>query len=232
MQKRLAVYLTTCEEDSCWADQYLAEIDRLDLPFAVHFDRCSQATVGRFISHPRCLGHTRQDDPKVDYTERDKQGSFDIVAAAGFQWALQLDSDETLERQAPVKLWQTLDDYHDADCIGLRYVSLWETPQQIRVDGPFSSGYHVKLYHLQGRGWTFRQPTVNGAYINSPHYKEVKAPLVCLNWGAMTHELRIQHKSRWDRIYTRLAGKNPYGFWDYSLRYEEFPPQVAPNEYI
>lgn len=241
--KRVAAYLTICEDDAWLVPQWIAEVERLQIDFAVHFDRCSVETKKLFTYHPDCTGYTSQDDPNKEYTEHDKQRSFDMLVLNRYDWGLQLDADETLEKNGPVLLRQTIDEYEkkETDYIGLRYVSLWNDKEHIRVDGPFAKGYHVKLYNLtNGRRWKFAEPTVNGAYLMKPDGKKQanervkggKCDLVCLNHGAMTHELRLKHKERWDRIYTHAVGSQIYGFWNYSLDYEKFPPVVHPNPYL
>lgn len=242
--KRIAAYLTICSQDAWLARQWLAETERLGIDFAVHFDRCSPETKRHFTYNACCTGYTSNDNPEVEYTEHDKQRCFNILVENGYEWALQLDADETLEKDAVTKLPRVLESQEaaGADCVGLRYVSLWDDLEHIRVDGPFASGYHVKLYNLKGgRKWKFAEPTVNGAYLMdvSGQYKkkkgavtETRCDLVCINHGTMTHELRVQHKQRWDAIYTRLVGNQPYQFWNYSLDYEAYPPVVVPNPYL
>lgn len=219
-EPRIGVFLTTCDEDRHWLPQWVEEVDRLGLDFTVHFDRCSLATVNLLLQHRRCVGCTSQDNPKIEYTECHKQGPFDLLVKQGYDWVLLIDSDETLEKDAPTKLRQIVQDHKDDDCLGLKYRTLWDTRGCLRVDGPLGCGYHVKLYNLMGgRRWSFKNPIVNGAYIlgrRSGDYREVKVDLVCLNHGAMTEELRRLHKERWDRIYGALGG-NPYGFWNYCL---------------
>lgn len=234
---KIAAYLTICEEDAWLVPQWLAEVERLDIDFAVHFDRCSTTTKKPFTYHPRCTGYTSQDDPKREYSEHDKQRAFDIIVHNGYEWALHLDADETLEKEGPAKMRLVIAEHGKTgvDCIALRYLSLWEDAKHIRIDGPFGNGYHVKLYNLTDeRKWLFSNPTVNGAYIQGRHrncYQEKKCDLVCLNHGAMTHELRVLHKERWDRIYGAVSG-NPYGFWNYSLDYEKYPPVIMENPYL
>lgn len=39
------------------------------------------------------------------------------------------------------------------------------------------------------------------------------------------------HKARWDRIYTKAVGANPYKFWDYVLD-PEITQVVVENPYL
>lgn len=214
---RIGVYSSICEEDAVWIDQYLAEIERLDLEFAINLDRCSQETKVRLIAHPRCIGFTIQDDPAIEFTERHKQGVMDILQKDGFDWALAWDVDETWERDfdEKVKVLETI----DADYIDLPWKNLWGDVGTIRTDGTFAGGHRVKFYRLtKPWNWHFEHPITNGAKHRSlDEPVEGKIDLVCLHHGMMTQELREFHKARWDRIYTAAVGNNPYGFWNYAL---------------
>lgn len=237
--KTICAYSSICEEDSIWIDQYLAEAERLNLPFAMNFDRCSQQTKDRLANHPNCIATVSQDRPEVEFTEDAKQAIFNRVVAAGFDIGMAWDVDETYEKDAPAKLEKIRE--MDFDVLKVRWWNLWNDPSQIRCDGPFSDGNRDKFFFLTGEyHWKFMTAIVNGpiahTHRGSVHKNNLRwvkdYDFACLHWGMMTPEMRLQHKERWDRIYTRAVGKNPYGFWDYALDEVTYPPQIRENIYL
>jgi hypothetical protein len=232
--KNVCAFTSICEEDACWADQYLAEMGRLDLRFVVHLDRCSDGLKAKMSGHKLCAGSTFRDDPNVEFTEQHKQSALDLVRKAKFRWALAMDIDETWEKGATAKLSALFD---VPDCLLARWVNLWETAGQIRVDGQFKDSFRVKLLRMdRAYKWTFDHPITNGpkafASGNLVDVMPCRIDLVCLHWGMMTRELRLQHKDRWDRIYTRAVGANPYGFWNYALDEVAYPPVTMTHAYL
>lgn len=236
----VCAYTAVCEEDSCWIPQYLSEVERLKLPFVMHADRCSRATIELFFRHPYCLDVTYQNNPRIEFEERHKQRPFDVILRNGYNWAMAWDIDETYEKGAPAKLLgiQTL----DADYVDVNWVNLWNDPEHIRVDGTFGEGHRVKFYNLKTMLWKFDHAITNGAkpvaswngpIYGAPEAKLVRYDLVCLHWGMMTPELRRLHKERWDRIYsTALKGDpNPYGFWRHAIETEE-QAVIVPHNYL
>lgn len=229
---RIGVYSSTCDEDACWAPQYLAEVERLNLAFAMNFDRCSAETKRVFKSHPQCVGFTEHDRPEVEFDERHKQGAFDLLVEQGFDWSLAWDVDETFERDAP-EILQDLGGL-EADYVDCPWVNLWGDSEHVRVDGPFAKGHRVKFHRLDtGLKWLWTTKITNGPKCtNKPDAVCGKLDLVCLHWGLMTRELRLLHKARWDRIYTTAVGQNPYGFWSLSCDEETYPPTVVKHGYF
>lgn len=204
---KTAAFTAVCAEDACWVPNYLAEAERLNMPFAVHFDRC---LLPEMAWHKLCIGHTQQPDPMIEFTEQHKQGIFDLVASKDFAWAMAWDIDETFEADAPRKIAAI--EAMDCDLVDIRWLNLWGDPNHVRIDGTFGGGHRAKFYRLLGE-WVFDHPITNGAKIRHREYRLGTSDLTCLHWGMMTTELRTLHKERWDRIYTRAVGANPYGFW-------------------
>lgn len=240
----ICAYTCICEEDACWVDQYLQEAERLNLPFCILFDRCPDKLKRPFVAHPLCNGFAWQDDLTIEFTEQTKQKVFDLVASSGFYWAMAWDIDEVYDRDAPAKLQELSKQRGSEYAYGyVNWVNCWETPDQIRIDGPFAGARRVKFYNLEEYSWLFDHKITNGAKACPLGSKKPFEPtfqkrvsrfytdLVCLHQGLMTHDLRVQHKARWDRIYTAAVGNNPYGFWDYCLQYEEYPPKIERNPY-
>lgn len=245
MSKQVGAFITTCEEDVRWAAQLLAEVERMGIPFSVHFDRCSQSTVDGMALHHLCVGYTRQDDPSVEYTEMHKQGALDILSREGFDWALHWDADETWEKLGPTKLQDVVAKHDAADYLKVLWLNLWGDKDHIRVDTLFNHPPRVKLYNLQHdvrtgarRRWMFDHKITYGCKMADKDGRPmngvgdcVQTDLACLHHGNMTREMREFHKARWDRIYTQAVGNNPYGFWNYQLDEVNHPPTVIDNLY-
>lgn len=240
---KICAFTSVCQEDlSTWTDKYLEEAERLRIPFAIHFDRCNHLDIYRstLVSHPLCIGYSSQNNESLEFDETHKQWVFDLVVLAKrYSWAMAWDIDETYERKAIAKLAEI--EKLEADYVDVKWVNLWNDPRHIRVDGPFSQGHRVKFYNLmsvpQGFKWKFTGKITNGAKLVNSRGTPVstvggKHDLVCLHWGMMTQKLREQHKTRWDRIYTKAVGANPYGFWCYALDEENYPPVIDTHKYL
>lgn len=233
LQTRVAAFTAVCQADARWIPQYLAETERLDIPFVMLFDRCSDDLINSTMDHVNCIGSYTQSDPKFEFIEMLKQPLLDRICELGYDWAMAWDIDETYERDAPTKLeLLDLDEYGYYDILDTPWKNLWDSPTQIRVDGSFSEGHRVKFYNLQKeRRYHFDSPITNGAKLIGRDMDLAKFNLVCLHWGMMTHDLRVEHKERWDRIYSKAVGKNPYGFWKDALD-PTITPTLIPNEYL
>lgn len=239
----VCAFTSILDEDCVWIDQYLKEVDRLGMPFAVHFDRCS-ADTKRKLRHAHRVGWTSQDDPDVEFDETHKQAVFDLVVRKGFDWALAWDVDEVFEKGA-VDRCRQLCSLTNYDQMTVRWLNLWENDHHVRVDGPFSVVDRVKWYNLRSQRWKFNHVVINGARAvdewgipyevpGRPSRREMRlynSELVMLHHGLKTEALRLQHKDRWDRIYGRVGG-NPYKIWQYAVNEKEYPPVVESHDYL
>ena len=222
----ICAFTAVCEEDSPWIGQYLDEVERLGVLFAIHLDRCSTTVASCLTEHRSCVGHTKQDDLGVEFTEKHKQGAMDLAAATGVGWLLSWDIDEVWELSAVERLRSL----PDADHIQVGYMTLWEDYRHARIDGQLRNARRVKLYNRQvGLTWKFMHKVVNGPKPfrdgrPASEHRLASIDLRCLHCGLMTDALRRQHKARWDRVYTAAVGVNPYGLWDYVLN-----PDVEPE---
>lgn len=220
-------------EDHLWMDQYLGEAERLSLPFVIHFDRWQGIDKGPVTEHPLCIGWTEQPDLRIEFNEQHKQKALDLAWASGHRWALAWDVDEVWEVNARRKLDQI--HWRGEDYLLARWLNCWDDRDHVRADEPFLESVRVKLYRLDsGVRWFFDHPITNGAK-QRPGDREPKAgmtDLICFHHGLMTHALRLQHKARWDRIYTAAVGGNPYGFWDRVLDTVNHPPTTIPRSVI
>lgn len=238
--KLIAGFTSVCEEDVGFLPRYLVEAERLQLPFVMHFDKCSQETKDLVSAHPMCIGTTSYDSDEW-FNELHKQEALDKVISLGYKWAINWDVDETFEKEARVKFDSLAERREDA-VLDYKWVNLWEDEDHIRVDGPMAQGHRTRIYNLQHNYiWKFYNPKINGAAAFERNgrktflRKEVgigKIDLVCLHWGMMTQAMRLAHKERWDKLYGKHTdnGKNPYGFWEWASD-ETITPVTAPNGY-
>ena len=230
----ICVYSSIWDGDAHWADQYLSELERLNLPFMMHFDRCSQDLKVKIRSHRLCAGSTDKGLNPEAFDERDKQGVFDLVAKAGFRWGLAMDVDETWERDFLKNASQVLSLPNDVVRVITHWKNLWEDQQHIRIDGPFAPGacmgMRKKFYRVDtGINWKYKSPINNGPYPED--CTTVSLDITCLHWGFMRKEWRQQHKKTWDHNYTTTNGSNPYGSWNHTLD-ESITPILENNIYI
>ena len=246
MRRDLVAFTPICEPDARWIDQYLAEVERLDVGFGVHFDRCSPETKRRMGSHSNCVAWTYQDDPTLEYTEQHKQVIFDLVCeVAGVVWALHWDADEIWEDEFIAKFLAVK--HRLESHLTVSWANMWETPDRIRSDdgGPgklMAPAPRVKLYRIDDeRQWVFDHPViygckeiVDGTKVRKSEGKirQGATDIVCLHAGLMTHELRLQHAERWDRIYGAAVGENPYKLWHALMDHDLHPPATVPNVWL
>ncbi len=222
---RVAAFTSVCEEDITHVPIYLAEAERLQMPFVMLFDRCSDATKRVMSSHPLCM-HTFSQDKQVEFRETIKQPMIDWIRAHNYQWAMAWDIDETHGKKAPDQLDYVLKLY--ADIITVPWKNLWMDREHLRTDGSFGGGHRERFFNVARGRFKFKSDTQNSPYAMTKDPVLVRDDrFVILHWGMMTPELCLMHKKRWDRIYGK-AGGNPYGFWNYAV---EHPPTVTLNPY-
>lgn len=237
MNKDIAAFIGCCEPDAPWIDQCLREVKRLDVPFAVHFDRCSEPTKDRMRSHSHYIGSTSQDDPSLEYTEKHKQAVFDLLCLMNrFQWLIHWDIDEVWEDSVADKLQQQVLGRSETH-LRIIWANMWEDHYHIRSDDLMRPGRRVKLYNVSGgKRWHFDHPIINGCKLldKDGTYRvadnvEGDTDIVCLHSGLMTDHWRAIHRDRWDRVYGAAVGKNPYGLWHAVMDPVKFPVTVVPN---
>lgn len=217
----LGIVVSTCDEDKQHFARFLAEMTRLSLPFAVNLDHCCEETEELFLGHDLCIGGYRDHDPESFFEESHRQRALEILLRGGFQWMLQMDVDETLEKEALRKLREAT--HFGADIVGARVLDLWGDNTDLsaltyRVDGPFNGSRREKLFSLTSDpNIHYYHPTIHAPKV-CPVVRSVvvnMSDLRVLHWGIMNREDAEFHCKRWDAIYTRYVGGNPYGLYPY-----------------
>ncbi len=234
---RVCAFTAVCSEDLVWVNQYLEEAERLKMPFVLLSDRCTKRETRRLRWHPLCHGCMARPVGSPEFDESCKQPLMDLLAAVQAEWAMAWDIDETYATDAPHILPSLLT--MDTEIIDVKWVNLWDSPEYIRIDGPFQGGHRSKFLNLRSGVWRFTHKIINGPKLFDAVKRdtlkaarlEKRHDFVCLHFGMMTLELRLLHKQRWDRIYTVAVGEQPYGFWNYSLD-PAYPPLLKKHDYI
>lgn len=224
----LGILFAVCDGDEKHFDRFLAELTRLGFPFAVHFDHCSAETKRRFKEHPLFIDGHEDDDPNSFFGEDSRQSAMDILMKAGFEWALSFDVDETLEKNAHEKIARVLE--MKEDVIECPLLDLWGDERHYRVDGPFQSSHREKFFRLTIGRWNYTHPTSHAPKAtprNREHVVTVgHADLHVIHWGIMDMDDVRFHTERWNRVYIKKVGKNPYGFYEYMNDPEKYKPEI------
>jgi len=245
MKSEWMIYTSVCEEDLEYIPRYLQEMERLEVCFAMHFDKCESSTKELVESHPNCYDTTSNDDLNLLFSERHKQGVLDIAQDSGAQYITNLDIDETFEQD----IHEKLDSYvFQSDQIAVRcfYKQLWGDPYHIRNDRFGHTCRDKFLRVLKDCYWHMKFDFVNGPdLINKKDRRKVKWPrfdpvypdgIVVLHWGAMLQEVREEHKERWDKIYGSYTktGKSPYGYHNMMVDSDchPKPEEIISNPYL
>lgn len=203
--------------------RFYAELTRLGFPFVAHFDHCCANTKFRFTSHPLCCGWSSDDDPKSFFDESFRQRALDVLLATKqFTHMIHMDVDETMEKDAPELIMEIA--RSGVDVAKFRCLDLWgrEDDERLRyrVDGVFQGSRREKVFKLVGNRLQYPHPTAHApnVYVGGKDRslaKVMETDVKILHWGIMNLEEAKFHQQRWDEIYTRKVGNNPYGGYQY-----------------
>ena len=227
----LGILFPVCDGDAKHFDRFTGDLTRLGYPFAVHFDHCSDETKRRLKEHPLFLEGHEDDDPNSFFGEDSRQSALDILAKHRFAWMLSFDVDETLEKNAPEKIRKILEeDAGGADVVEFPLLDLWGDERHYRVDGPFRSSHREKMFRLSIGRWNYTHATIHAPKC-TPRDKDhevrvIKPDIFVLHWGIMNMDDVRFHTERWNRVYTKKVGNNPYGFYPYMNDPENNPPDI------
>lgn len=222
MSKRIAIIFSVCDSDRMHFDRFYMELQRLQIPYAVNYDHCDTITKRLFSYGDLFLGAYHNDNPKDFFDETHRQRALDIVNKHGFDWVLQMDVDETLEPDALVRIYQALGyaEKNGYDVLDCPLLDLWEDNKHYRVDGPFARSHREKMFFLKSRAGKFEyyHPTSHAPKILKSTYecKLIRTTMLYVIHHGIMNKADVEfHTKRWDEIYTRKVGGNPYGFYPY-----------------
>lgn len=105
----------------------------------------------------------------------------------------------------------------EADVVDCLVLDLWGDDKHYRVDGTFAGSHREKFFNLKCGTLAYYHPTIHAPKVK-PTGREaivVRFPMYVLHWGIMNMDDVKFHTDRWNRIYTKKVGANPYGFYPY-----------------
>lgn len=228
---RIAITFSVCDSDEKHFGRFKAELARLGIPYAVNFDHCSKNTKRTFKESDLFINGYEDDAAASHFHEAHRQRALEIVQKrGGFDWVLQMDVDETLELNAPEKIKQVM--ALGADVVDCVLLDLWGDGLHYRKDGPFGSSHREKFFNLRTAQKLYYYHPTSHAPKHIPHDGRdavvVKGyPLYFFHWGIMNINDANFHIKRWNAIYTKAVGNNPYqGFYDYIGDPVKNPPTI------
>lgn len=169
---------------------------------------------------------------------RDKNYLLQKLVQAAPEWVLWIDGDEVLERSGPEKLRLAAHQGRTVAACYLQIAYLWDTPQQVRVDGIYGHFRRLSFFRLRGQS-TARLYFPATGYGGNFHCGNVPRGLEGMerslnvrlkHYGYMTAAQR-EHKHRW---YNQMDPNNPQEDYYRHLagisgaRYAPGPPQIVP----
>jgi hypothetical protein len=215
VKPKVGFLFSVFEGDKKHFNRFIQELKRLNLPFTVNFDHCSDATKFRFKSLPNYLDGYEDDDPNSFFDESFRQRPLELLQKHKFDWAFQLDVDETLERDAINKIYDATT--IGADIIDCPVIDLWGSKDKYRIDGGFGCSHREKMFNIHNT-CIYTHPTVHAPKVTRKGEIIVKRyDLNVIHWGIMDMDDVKEHTERWNTIYIRKVGGNPYasGFYSY-----------------
>lgn len=242
----LGMLICTCDADQKHFDRVLGEFTRLRIPFAVNFDHCCKETKRHFQSSPLYLGGKENDAVGKlddDFDESHRQGGLDVLMRepGRFDWAGYLDTDESFAPKVnEVEIQRMLAKCSDIDLIDTPLIDLWGDEKHWRDDGPFKNSHRERFYNLRSGKWKYTSAVVHAPKLlkdqetvaRRQHLQDplgtrvILYPMYFLHWGIMNQEDCQFHIKRWNEVYTKKVGNNPYGFYEYIGKPDLYPPNI------
>jgi hypothetical protein len=235
-----AIVVTNEVDAKRWFGQLLPELTRFDVKVAWILDHCSKETKQIVNDFPLTVGVKLRDGKEEIFREKWRQDGLEPLRKAGCKWALLWDTDDTFYGNAPDIIKKAVEgETRPAGLI--RRISIWDVDGQqfVRVDGPFSptgNGTQTNraiLYNLDYELiWMDNVTHGPHSFLNGEEVSgEFQVEAYSIHWGLKDHELRKEHKIRWDTNYTSAIGRNPYKLWDYTLDESITPEYIHFSEW-
>lgn len=219
-----------------WFGQLLPELTRFDVRVAWVLDSCSDETKKIVHEFPLTVG-VKEMEGEV-FKEKWRGHAVQPLRDAGCKWVILWDSDDTFAPNAPDIFRKTLE--NETRPVGyVRRVNIvtQDGKDYIRTDGPFKFGCgstqvnRMILYNL-GYDLKWMDDVTHGPYTFKDGLivdERFQVEAYSVHWGLRDHDLRVQHKERWDFNYTKAIGRNPYGLWNLVLD-DTITPTLEPYD--
>lgn len=218
---KIGVFVAVCDADFEWVRQF---VQSSPWPIALYGDNLSRENWQKILALKPLI--VEAVDGKGIFSEKSKQQAFNILVDRGYDWAVQMDIDETWEQGAADIVEASLaenPDGHIGQC-NMVHVIQREGELFIRQDPYYSTGGREgsrdRIYNMRYK-WRWVDPLTNGAYpLNENGSVQENVATIfatgatTVHWGYMTHNLRVAHRRKWDDVYIKAAGRNPYKSYD------------------
>lgn len=216
---KIGIFVAVCEKDFVWFPQFTKQAEILGYPVAFFADKLSPESLETLRAWKGT--HYVYENSCEQFSERSKEKAF--KGLQGFDWAIQMDIDETWEEGAKEKIEKALEENpegHLGDCRMIT-VARHEGELYQRMDKYFANGresHRERIYNMKFE-WHWIDPITCGAYlfIDGSVQNECKlfpCEAATVHWGYSTYELCDEHKDKWTTVYTTVWGKMPYAAYD------------------
>jgi hypothetical protein len=230
---KIGIFTAVCERDFLWFPQFKRQIEILGYPVAFFADKLSPESLKTLKDWP--LTYFVHQNETEQFSERSK--GFAFVGLKGFDWAIQMDIDETWQDGAKEILEKTLVENKDKHVGECEMVTVMRQNEELhrRADKyflpPGREGSRARIYNNKFT-WRWIDPITCGAYL----FIDEKLQESCdqfwcdaatVHWGYSTYELCDDHKQKWVEVYTKVWGKMPYAAYelltDRTVQVEKIP---------
>lgn len=211
---KIGMFVATCDADWQWVAQFKKEALRLGFPVAWYGDNLSEEHLKEIQDFELTVGVF---DGKDKFSEKSKGHAMRILKRAGFDWGIQMDIDETFERDAKEKIEKGLnDEYHQMSC---RMITVYEDNGLYRRTDPYflngGESRRARFYNFK-YDWNYVDVFTNGAYLCGGETARIgELEVHSVHWGYKSLDLRKEHGEKWDRVYKEAGGRNPYDTYSY-----------------
>lgn len=208
-----------------WSAQFIKEAKRLGYPVAWFADNLSPESLKK-ISEYSVFVH----DSREQFSECSKMIPYKALKQLRFDWAIQVDIDETFAADFKEKLEKTISENPEAHAIRCPMVTVYEDSQ--RIDGVFgpqgNEGGRDRAYNLM-YNWAWIDPITCCAKLQKGEPVIPLSEATTVHWGYATKELRQEHAKKWKEILQKVWGKNPYQKWE-QFEKDSLVPILIPLE--
>jgi hypothetical protein len=212
---KIGIFVCVCERDMEWMPQFMKQAEILDYKVAWFADKLSFSSLVKLEQWPNT--HYIYENKVGTFSEQSKEIAF--RGLKGFDWAIQMDIDETWQDGAKELIEKALTENPDgyiAECPMITVFKEGETLYR-RIDEYFKNGTESKrwrIYNLKYE-WHWNDPITCGGYVyingrSTNTFTAFPCEAESVHWGYWTHELMEKHKAKWEDVYVKAFGRNPY----------------------